>query len=390
MSHPDPAAAVSRFLAEATALGPTILALRDEIERERRIPRTLVEALRARGFFSLWLARAHGGPELDLAGFVRVVEALARFDASVAWCVANAGGYSRFSGFLPEPVARRLFVEQRVAIAGALGPTGRAEPVPGGYRVSGRWPYGSGLPHCDWVLAGCTVWEGDAPRRTAQGAPDTRVVFFPVEQAEVIDTWHVGGLRGTGSHDYQVRDLFVPEDHATAGTDPLVPGTLYALPWRTPFGVAIAAVPLGIARAALDAAKDLAMAKTPRQGSTVLRDRPVVQAAIGRAEAMLRGARAFLLEACDEIWEGVSAGAAATLEQRAAVRLACAQVAEATKAVAQTAYEIGGGTAVYESCPIQRCFRDVHAAAQHVQIQPLGFETGGRVLLGLDPGSPIF
>lgn len=382
-------AALDRYLAAAEALGPRIRDLADEIERTRQIPRPLVETLREQGFFSLWLARAHGGPELDMTGFVRVVESLARFDASVAWCVANAGGYSRFSGFLPEPVARRLFVEQRVAIAGALGPTGRAVPVPGGYRVSGRWPYGSGLPHCDWVLAGCTVFEGEAPRRTAQGAPDTRVVFFPVEQAQVIDTWHVGGLRGTGSHDYQVSDLFVPEDHATNGADPVLPGTLYALPRHTPFGVSIAAVPLGIARAALEAAKELATAKTPRHGGTTLRDRPVVQAAIGRAEAMLRAARAFLLEACGEIWESVSTGAAATLDQRAAVRLACAQVAEATKAVAQIGYEIGGGTAVYEACPIQRRFRDVHAAAQHVQIQPLGFETGGRVLLGLDPGSPV-
>ena len=152
----------------------------------------------------------------------------------------------------------------------------------------------------------------------------------------------------------------------------------------------IAAVPLGIARAALDGVRELSTSKTPRIGSTLLRERPVVQGAMGRAEAMLGAARAFLFEACDEAWGTVASGAELTLEQRAKVRLSCAQVADIAKSVVRIAYDIGGGTAVYETCPLQRCFRDAHAAAQHVQVQSGNFETGGRVLLGLEPGTRIF
>ena len=382
----------ARLIEAARDLGPTIAGMRDRIERERRLPAPLVERLRGLGFFSLWLARDFGGPELSLADFVRVIEALARSDGSVAWCVTNGGAYSRFSGFLPEAVARRIFVEERAVVAGNMGPIGRAVPVPGGYRVTGRWPYGSGITHSGWVLGNCVVLdEGGAPRPGPSGAADTRIVFFPAAEAEVIDTWDVGGLRGTGSHDYRVADLFVPASHAVsgAGDDPRLAGPLYALPRHTVFGITIAAVPLGIARAALDGLGELSAAKTPRIGSAPLRERPVVQAAFGRAEAQLRAARSFLLEACEDAWGAASAGVPLTLEQRVAVRLACAQAAEATKAVVQIAYDAGGGTSVYESCPIQRSFRDAHAAAQHIQVQSANFETGGRVLLGLDPGTPI-
>ena len=381
----------ARLVQAALDLGPTLAGMRDEIERERRLPGPLVEQLRDLGFFSLWLGRAYGGPELGLTDFIRVIETLARWDGSVAWCVTNGGGYARFSGFLTEPVARRIFLEERAVVAGNMGAIGRAVPVPGGYRVSGRWAYASGITHSDWVLGGCVVLdeEGTAPRRGPDGAPDTRIVFFPAVATEMIDTWHVGGLRGTGSHDYRVADLFVPEDHAVTGNTPLLSGPLYALPRHTAFGVAIAAVPLGIARAALDALRNLTATKTPRIGPAVLRERPVIQGTVGRAEAVLRSARAFLIEACEDAWAVASAGEQPGLEQRALVRLACAQVAEAAKEVVRAAYDAGGGTSVYESCPLQRCFRDVHAAAQHVQVQAGNFETGGRVLLGLEPGTPI-
>ncbi len=371
-------------------LGPTIFALRGEIERERRLPRSLIETLRNRGFFSLWLAKDFGGPELSLGDFVRVVEALARYDGSVAWCVSNAATYSIFSGFLPEAVARRIFVDDRAAVAGSLVPLGRAEVVEGGYRVTGRWSYGSGIMHSDWVLGGCVVHDGDGPRRGADGTSETTVAFFPAREAEVIDTWDVGGLRGTGSHDYQVADIFVPDTQVSTGRTPSRPSSLYAFPLFTAAPPTIAAVPLGIARAALDALLELSNSKTPLIGSILLREKPVVQAAIGRAEAMLCAARAFLFEACEDAWKTVVGGAELTVEQRAKVRLSCAQVTDVAKSVVQITYDIGGGTSVYESCPLQRCFRDAHAAAQHVQVQSGNFETVGRVLLGLEAGTRIF
>ena len=378
-----------RLIEAAHELGPTITAMRDEIERERRLPVRLVETLHKHGFFNLWLARDFGGPELSQTDYVRIVEALARYDGSVAWCVSTNAAYSRFSGFLPEPVARQIFMDDGAAVAGNMGSIGRAEVVKGGYRVSGRWAYGSGITHCEWALGGCVVHDGDGPRRGPGGILETTIAFFPAREAEVIDTWYAGGLRGTASHDYQVADLFVPENHASSGRIPLRSGPLYALPHQTAFCVPIAAVPLGIARAALDGVRELSTSKTARISPTLLREKPVVQGAVGRAEAMLRAARAFLFEACEDAWSTATSGAELTLEQRAAVRLSCAQVADAAKSVVQIAYDIGGGTSVYESCPLQRCFRDTFAAVQHVQVQGGNFETVGRVLLGMEPGTPI-
>ena len=218
----------------------------------------------------------------------------------------------------------------------------------------------------------------------------TLVAFFPAREAEVLDTWDVGGLRGTGSHDYQVADVFVPNSHVSIGSKALCPGALYALPFFTAAPPTIVVVPLGIARAALDALLELSKSKTPLIGSMPLREKPVVQAAIARAEAMLGAARSFVFEACEDAWKTVGGGAELSLEQRAKVRLACAHATDVAKSVVQTCYEIGGGTAVYESSPLQRWFRDAHTAAQHVQVQSCNFETVGRVLLGLEPGTWVF
>ena len=234
------------------------------------------------------------------------------------------------------------------------------------------------------------VHDGDGPRLRPDGTRETTIAFFPASEVEVIDTWNVGGLRDTGSHDYQVADIFVPETHTTMARTPSRPGTLYSLPFYALAPPCIAAVPLGIARAALDAVRTLSSSKTPRLGSVLLRDKPAVQGAIGRAEGMLRAARGFLFEACDDAWTTLATGGELSLEQRATARLSAAQVADAAKAVVQIAYDIGGGTSVYESCPLQRCFRDIYAAVQHVQVQSGNFEACGRVMLGMEPGTPFF
>jgi alkylation response protein AidB-like acyl-CoA dehydrogenase len=332
-----------------------------------------------------------GGLELSLTDYLRVVEEVSRVDGPVGWCVTIGGGAPPWlSAFLPHAVARQIFVVDRALVAGNFAPMGRAMAVAGGYRVSGHWAYGSGILHSAWIGTGCVVMEDGAPRQRPDGTPEARILFFPTHEAEIIDTWHVGGLRGTGSHDYRVADLFVPASHAMAmGQDPVQPGPLYALPPHTVLGLTIADVPLGIARAALDAIREISASKTPRIRSELLRDRSVVHAALGRAEAQLRAARAFLFEACDAAWYAVASGTPVSLDQRVAVRLALAQAGEVAKAVVQIAYDIGGGTSVYEHCPLQRCFRDVHTASQHAQVQSANFETVGRVLLGLDPGTPV-
>ena len=313
----------ARLTNAANDLGPTIAGMREEIERERRLPLPLVERLRELGLFSLWLARDFGGPELSLSDYmVRVIETVARLDGSVGWCVMNAAAYSIFSGLLTEPVARRIFVDQQAVVAGTGAARGKAVPVSGGYRVTGRWAYGSGIMHSDWVIGGCVVLEGDAPRRKPGGGVETRILFFPTSSVEVIHTWQVGGLRGTGSHDFQVADLFVPSSHTVSGEmdDPHSEGRSTPCQKTRSSASPLPRFPLGIARAALDEVKDLSVKDSPNRLYFCARNQ-CFKLRSGRAEALLRGARAFLLEACDDAWNTASAGVPLTLNQRALVRL---------------------------------------------------------------------
>ena len=369
----------------ADRIAPAIELARHAVERDRRLPESLVRSLREAGLLSLWLARSLGGPELSLTEFVRVIERLARADGSVGWCVSVAAAFSRFSGFLSEPVARRIFVEDNAVIAGALAPGGKAVPVEGGFRLTGHWAFGSGIMHSNWTVGTSVILKDGQPRRSPTGALDTRVMFFPSATVDVIDTWDVGGMRGTGSHDYRVSNLFVPVDYAIEGTEPVLQSPLYTISRHTAYPVAIASVPLGIARAALETFRALAERRTPQIGTTLLRDKLTTQAVVGRAEASLRAARAFLFEACEDAWTAASDGVEPTIDQRALVRLACAQVATSAKEVVQTLYETAGGAAVYEANLLQRHLRDVQVTAQHFQVHSANFESGGRVMLGMDP-----
>jgi len=376
----------------ARALKSEIDAVRDELDRQRRLPAALVEAMCSAGMFSLWLPQTLGGPALNVIEFIKIIEELARFDGSVGWCVTNGAGYSRLAGYLPSRVADEIFDGGRSVLAGTLNPTGKAVAVAGGYRVTGRWAYGSGITHSNWVIGNCIVHDGDRPRQDPSGTPEVRLMIFPISGVEIIDTWHVGGLRGTGSHDYRVTDLYVAQDYSFPGfaPAPTVTGTLYALPMITVLGVTIAAVPLGIARAAIDALIDLAQAKTPMGSAVLLRDKPGVQADVGRAESLLRSARAFLFEAVQELWDEVEGGAPASMGKRALVRLANARAAAASAEVVDLMHKAGGGSSIYESNRLERCLRDVHAATQHIAVATGNYEIGGRVLLGLDPGTSRF
>lgn len=376
----------------ARELAPTIEAARADIERERQLPRALVEAIGNAGLFALWLPKAFGGPELNLVDYIRVIEELARADGSAAWCATVAACYSRIAGYLQPEIAREIFGSGRTVVAGTINPTGKAFVVDGGYRVTGRWAYGSGILHSTWTLGNCIAHDREGPRRASGGAPDIRLAIFPTSAVEVIDTWHVSGLRGTGSHDYRVADLFVRDDHSISCFDakPLQPGTLYAMPMMTVLSVAIAAVPLGIARTAIDAAVELAQVKTPYRSSLLLRDMATFQATVGRAEALWGSARSFLLATVGDLWDEVSSGIAASMRQRASVRLACTQAAQSAAQAVDLMYNAGGGTSLYESSRLERCFRDVHACTQHIATSTDSYEVGGRVLLGLDPGRPQF
>jgi indole-3-acetate monooxygenase len=380
-----------RLVRAARNLAPGILATRDEIESERRLPDSLIEKMRGQGFFELWLPEAFGGPALHPVDFVAVVEELSAADGSAGWCAMIGASISVLAGSLNETAAREIFAN-RAVVAGQVNPTGKAVAANGGYIVSGRWSYGSGIGHSQWVLGNCVVYDGVAPRRLPDGGPETRFVFVPKSDVEVIDTWRVGGLRGTGSNDYAIGNVFVPAGRTMPAWEAagVQPGTLYRMPIASLFPWALAAVTLGVARAAIGAFVELAAMKTPVASQTVLRDKPVAQSAIGRAGAILRAARAGFIDAIETQWQEVAAGGTPSLAGRAGVRSATAFAGEACLRAIELVYNAAGGSAILESCRLDRCFRDVRVAVQHLGLSTNNYEPAGRVLLGLEPGRPRF
>ena len=182
------------------------------MDRERKLPQQIVDLMREEGLLSIWLPTDYGGPDLSMPNSVKIIEALAEADGAIGWCACTAAINNRLAGFLPPASARRIFVEDEAFVAGALMPTAKATKLQGAYIVSGTWGYGSGIDHCAWALGGCSVYEDGQPKKNQDGTPETLIAFFPTGECEVIDTWDVGGLRATGSHDYQVHDLLVPAE----------------------------------------------------------------------------------------------------------------------------------------------------------------------------------
>lgn len=383
---------VASFLKAIGDLAPEIIRHHSAIDRDRMLPAELVSRLADAGFFTLWRAHALGGPELSFNGYARIIEELSRSDASVGWCAMVTSVLSRLSGFLDEHVAREIFGDARTIVAGSINPSGKAVVVPGGYNLTGHWNYGSFIQHSEWTVANSMVLEGDTPRRDASGAPDIRFMIVPTSKVEIIDNWYVSGLKGTGSSDFKINDVFVPEDHALSAfaAKPVQPGAIFATPLITIFAASIPPVSLGIARCAIEAFAALAASKTPTGSALKLRDKPSAQAAIGRAQALVDAARSFLVDSVATVYDELAAGDTPSLHQRAIVRLAAAHAAASSAQAVDLLHDAAGATALFESSPIERCFRDVHATTQHIGTSSSNFEIGGRVLLGLEPGTQRF
>lgn len=376
----------------ARLLAPQIIAVRGQIDRDRCLPVSLVGALRAAGLLRLHTPRALGGHELDVAGYMRVIEALAQSDGSTAWTLTaiNNGFHV---GLLPHDAVSAVYGENPdAAIAGSFPPKhGRALVVDGGYRLSGRWTYVSGCMHSDWLYLGAMLVDGETAVVDAHGTPQTRRLLIRRADADILDTWHVGGLRGTGSHDVAVTDVFVPErfSRPIPSAPTPWPGALWTFPDTSFLGLGFCSVALGLARAAIDALTELAGAKTPYRSASLLRERVTAQIEVARAEAMLRSARLFLFEMVEQV-RVAALGGEATLESRAMLRAAVVHAATTSAQVVDMMYTQGGATSIHESSPLERCFRDVHAVTPQVMVAPPYWETVGRVLLGLDPGpSPL-
>ena len=381
-----------RLLADIRELSPSIIARAAEIEAERRIPVDLVEALRSIGVFRMLVPKSHGGLELDLPAAMEIITALAKIEGSVGWTAMIGSGSAALATLLPRDAYEQVYNNgPDVLLAGSNQPTGTAEAVDGGWRVNGRWPFASGCQHADWLFGFCVMTrdrEAVPGPASEEPRPLVRSFFLPARYWQIEDTWHVAGLKGTGSHHITLKDTVVPEanffDPANGG--PCLTGLLYqAVPQLFP--LLHGASSLGMAEGALCDLVDLANTGRQQQRAPApMRESETFQLELGRIAADVRAAQAFHQFQVASDWRHAIAGtlkneALLTQGTQTAIWLAsiCVRVADAC-------FALGGSSALYETSPLQRRLRDLHVAAQHFAAQQRHYVGAGKLLLN-DPGS---
>ena len=377
-------------LDRARALVPRVAELGLEIERERRLPVPLLDALHEAQLFRMLLPRSQGGLETDPVTFLLVIEAIATADASTAWCLGQAGGCAMAAAYLDPPVAQKIFGDPRAVLAWGPGPKAKALAVEGGYRATGVWSFNSGGHHATWVGAQCPIFEADgSPRLNDEGQPVLRTLLVPASEVEWSDIWSVVGLRGTASDQFALTDHFVRHDHTITREfqkECREPGPLYRMSSLTCYELGFAGVALGLARISLDVFVDVARNKVPRGMKSPIRDNAVVQSGAAQAEADVCAARAFLLQSAQQIWQEVAQpGGTLTLAHRMTLRMASTHAIHRARDAVDFAYNAAGTTAIFESHPLERRFRDMHTVTQQLQGRGSHFETVGAYLLGGEP-----
>ena len=374
----------------AAALRSVIRGYHDEIEREQRLPKALVEQFHAAGFYRLVIPRELGGLQADPLTYVRIVELLAEGAGSVGWNVANNSIGQLVTLGLPDEGVQEIYSRGDTVIAGtAVMGGGRAVPVDGGYRVTGRWPFGTGCQESSWMLGSFQIFDGDQPRRSPDGTSVYWRGIFARSEAQIVQgSWDVTGMRATGSFDWTVDDIFLPERrtmvHAGIPLDnqwKRWPGISYALPAQAWVGPHHSAVITGVARAGIDALIELASAKTPRGRTGRLCDSPQVQDAVGRADAILNAEA----DVTDDVFN-IAAGEETTLGQRARCRLAAVHAADSAREAMDLMYRHGGSTSYRRESRLAECWRDLHVVGEAVTLAPEWYPIGGQVFLKMDPG----
>jgi len=336
------------------------------------------------------MPRAWGGSELSILSQLRVIEALSIADASAGWCavIGTDGGY--LTAYIDQAVGREMYTDVDAVTAITFAPPGKAVKTRDGFTVNGRWPFASGCQHASWFIGLFAIFDGDSPRLQPGGIPETRFGFIPAEECEIIDTWTTNGLRGSGSHDWTVKDRFIPEVRTLNLAAPILyrTGPLYTLPnlmlYKAP------AIVLGIARGAIDDFVALATSKaltfkSASAGKATLRDEAYAQSALAQAEAMVSAARGFVFEAIGDLWNTLLTGDFPSLKQRARGRLAMVHASIACTQAVELLYKASGGSSVYTGHALDRRLRDIQTANQHAVVSLKTWEVAGRVLLGLDP-----
>ncbi|MGE0226602.1 MAG: acyl-CoA dehydrogenase family protein [Acetobacteraceae bacterium] len=379
------------IVADAIRLAVAVREARDDAERMRRTPPHLAAEITAAGIYQMYLPRVMGGPEIPPLTAFRVVEELSRVDGSVGWCAMIATAMSQNAARLPTSVGRELAgspADYRAAGSARVG--GGVRAVPGGYRVNGRWNFASGIDNARWLYCTAIMMENDKPCLSAAGKPVLRALWVPREEVTIVDTWSVMGMKGTGSQDFTVEDVFVPEhrsvlsDAAPAQTGPLYNRRAWFVTLWTPS----AANALGIARGAIDTLRELAQTEASTLSTQLLRDRPAVQARVGEAEAIVQAARAYVFDTVGRVWDAVTAGRDPTNDEVAQARLAITHAMHESVRAVDKVFHAAGTNAIYMHLPLERAFRDVHVAVQHGAALPSYFESAGKVLMGLRPDDP--
>jgi indole-3-acetate monooxygenase len=379
----------ARVIARAEAVQPLVAAAANEIERDRRLPAALLDHLHEAELFRLLLPRSSNGIETDPVTFFHVIETIAQADASTAWCLSQAGGCAMSAAYLDLPVAHAIFGDDPCAVL-AWGPGANVKAVEceGGYKVTGVWAFASGGRHATWLGAHCPIFKADGePKLDDSGVQQERTMLVRSQDVAWTDIWNTVGLRGTASDQFALNDAFVRADHSITrefDRECRENGPLYRMGSGTCYQVGFAGVACGIARGALDCFVDIARNKVPRGARSPLRDNAVVQSNLAQAEVNLRAARGFVLQSMADVWQHLCAGSMITVEQRVTVRMAATHAIHKAREAVDFAYNAAGATAIFDTHPLERRFRDIHTVTQQLQGQLRHFETVGAWMMGAE------
>ncbi len=378
----------SDIYANARALSAYFREQSAVIDDARRLPAEVVARVREAGLFRLTMPKIWGGPELSTIEQVEIIEELSKANSAVGWCVMIGCDSGIYSGFLDDEAGRELYPQLDLATAGWVWPAGRAERVDGGFRVSGQWMFGSGITHADVVSAGCIVYENGAPARNSVGAPRWQIMLAPASSFEIQDTWHTTGLRGTGSNDYRVSDLFIPERHSFSFMEPAKrEGPI----WRRnnailPKG---SGVPLGVARSTIDLFAETIQGKIEFPGGRPYKNLSRIQSAIAEAEMLLGAARSYTFTSIERHWKRLVKNEQPTEQERADLWLSNVNVCQSSRQIIRLLFDNVGGSAIYaKKSAFDRALRDAETWCQHIIGQRRTLEMVGSMLLKSDDARP--
>ena len=378
------------LLAAAHAIAPILIEDAEAGERDCSVTPRVVKAMQQAGAFRMTMPIGLGGIEADPVTQYEVIEALSIADGAAGWVAMIGSDAGYFAGRISLELARELFPDPDLLSAGVSAPSGKAERVEGGYRVKGRWAFASCCKHATWFKGACRVTENGKPLLDGEGRPEMRTAVLPIEEVEIVENWQTTGLCGSSSNDIEVHDVFVPErrvvGNAMSGAEAEEPPSPLYVYWMM-IMCNVAGVPMGIARRAIDEACAIANGKFAYGTENLIRDDPLLQMRLGRAETTWHAARAFLVETVDELWQTLLRGDELSLDLRSRFRQCNLHGFHAAQEVTASMYALAGSTALYRPHPLERAFRDQTVAANHLLVRESGYAEIGRVSLGIDPKS---